>query len=217
MTVLSRLMLGAMTLLLAFAAGAQVQRSGNDNARVMQQLQQLTAEKAAAQAENAKLKTDVENLKTQLASAAAALSASEQRAKKVAAGATAKESAAIQELNDALTRKSSQMQELVSRSYETVQNLKNVETERDQLRAQSSTQGRDLKTCVDRNAGMYLVTDEILRKVEDRGVWSSLTDKEPFTRISRTRLENLVDDYRYRVDELRVKDKPTPAPAAAAN
>ncbi|MFC4308012.1 hypothetical protein ACFPN2_02860 [Steroidobacter flavus] len=213
MTVLSRLTLGALSLLLAFGATAQVQRSGNDNARVMQQLQQLTAEKTAMQAENARLKTDVENLKTQLASAAAALSASEQRAKKVAAGATAKESAAVQELNDALTRKSSQMQELVSRYRETGETLKTVETERDQLRAQTSTQERDLKTCVDRNAGMYLLTDEILRKVEDRGVWSSLTDKEPFTKISRTRLENLIDDYRYRVDELRVKEKTAAAPA----
>ncbi|WP_129779348.1 hypothetical protein [Peristeroidobacter soli] len=213
MTVLSRLTLGALSLLLASGAMAQVQRSGNDNARVMQQLQQLTAEKAAMQAENTKLKTDVDNLKAQLASAAAALSASEQRAKKVAAGATAKESAAAQELNDALTRNRSQMQELVTRYRETGETLKTVETERDKLRAETSTQQRDLKTCVDRNAGMYLLTDEILRKVEDRGVWSSLTDKEPFTRISRTRLENLIDDYRYRVDELRVKDKTAVAPA----
>jgi chromosome segregation ATPase len=213
MTVLSRLTLGALSLLLASGATAQVQRSGNDNARVMQQLQQLTAEKAAMQAENTKLKTDVDNLKAQLASAAAALSASEQRAKKVAAGATAKESAAAQELNDALTRNRSQMQELVTRYRETGETLKTVETERDKLRAETSTQQRDLKTCVDRNAGMYLLTDEILRKVEDRGVWSSLTDKEPFTRISRTRLENLIDDYRYRVDELRVKDKTAVAPA----
>jgi hypothetical protein len=90
-----------------------------------------------------------------------------------------------------------------------------VETDRDQLRAQALTQERDLKTCVDRNAGMYLLTDEILRKVADRGMWSSLTEKEPFTKLSRTRLDNLIEDYRYRVDELRVKDKP--AAAAAAN
>ena len=212
MTVLSRLTLGAMSLLLAFGAVGQTQRSGNDNTRVMQQLQQLTSEKAAMQAENAKLKTDVENLKTQLASAAAALSASEQRAKKVAAGATAKESAAAQELNDALSRNRSQMQELVTRYRETGETLKNVETERDQLRGQAQTQQRDLKTCIDRNAGMYLLTDEILRKVEDRSVWNSLTEKEPFTRIGRTRLENLIDDYRYRVDELRVKDKTAVVP-----
>jgi chromosome segregation ATPase len=213
MTVLSRLTFGAVGLMLALGATAQVQRSGNDNARVMQQMQQLTAEKAAAQAESTKLKADVENLKSQLAKATASLSASEQRAKQVAAGASAKEAAAVQEMNDALSRTRSQMKELVDRFHDTAQNLKDVEMDRDQLRARASTQERDLKTCVDRNAGMYLLTDEILSKVEDRGVWSSLTDKEPFTRISRTRLENLIDEYRYRVDELRVKDKTAVAPA----
>jgi chromosome segregation ATPase len=205
--------LGAVSLLLAFGAVAQVQRSGDANARVVQQLQQLTAEKAAAQAENAKLKTEVDNLKAQLTKATSALSASEQRAKQVAAGTSAKEAAAMQEINDALSRARSQTQELLGKYRETAQTLKDVEIDRGQLRAQASTQERDLKTCVDRNAGMYLLTDEILRKVEDRGVWSSLTEKEPFTKISRTRLENLVEDYRYRVDELRVKDKTAIAPA----
>lgn len=211
MKTLLQIGLGAASLLLAFGAVGQVQRSGNDNARVMQQLQQLTAEKAQAQAENTKLKTEVENLKSQLAKSTAAVAASEQRAKKVAAGLSAKESAAVQEINDALTRTRSQMQELVVKFRETGQTLKGVETDRDQLRAQASSQERDLKTCVDRNAGLYLVSDEILRNLENRGVWSTLSEKEPFTRISRTRLENLIDEYRYRVEELRVPDKKSAA------
>lgn len=206
---LLRVGLGAASLLLAFGAVGQVQRSGNDAARVMQQLQQVTAEKAQAQAENAKLKTEVEALKAQLAKASTALTASEQRAKKAAP--LAKDSAALQETNDALTRTRSQMQELVGKFRETGQILKEVETDRDRLRAQASNQERDLKTCVDRNAGLYLVSDEILRNLENRGVWSSLTQKEPFTQISRTRLENLIDDYRYRVEELRVVDKKSAA------
>lgn len=206
---LLRVGLGAASLLLAFGAVGQVQRSGNDAARVMQQLQQVTAEKAQAQAENAKLKTEVEALKAQLAKASTALTVSEQRAKKAAP--SAKDSAALQETNDALTRTRSQMQELVGKFRETGQILKEVETDRDRLRAQASNQERDLKTCVDRNAGLYLVSDEILRNLENRGVWSSLTQKEPFTQISRTRLENLIDDYRYRVEELRVVDKKSAA------
>lgn len=211
MNVLLRTALGAASLLLAFGAAGQVQRSGNDNARVMQQLQQLTAEKVQAQAENAKLKTEVEALKSQLAKASTALTASEQRAKKVTATTSARDLAALQETNDALTRTRSQMQELVVKFRETGQILKEVEIDRDQLRAQASNRERDLKTCVDRNAGLYLVSDEILRNLENRGVWSSLTQKEPFTQISRTRLENLIDDYRYRVEELRVTDKKSAA------
>jgi chromosome segregation ATPase len=205
--------LGVVSLLLAFGAVGQVQRSGDNSARVMQQLQQLSAEKAQAQAENTKLKTEVEDLKAQLAKTSTALNASEQRAKKVTAAASMKDSAAAQETNEVLTRTRSQMQELVVKFRETAQALKDVETDRDQLRAQGSTRDRDLKQCVDKNAGMYLVSDEILRNLENRGVWSSLTDKEPFTRLSRTRLENLIDDYRYRVDEMRVGQKKSTAAA----
>ncbi|MGC3981041.1 MAG: hypothetical protein QM808_07280 [Steroidobacteraceae bacterium] len=38
-------------------------------------------------------------------------------------------------------------------------------------------------------------------------MWSALTTKEPFTKISRSRLENLVDEYRYRIDELKLGSK----------
>ncbi|MBL8267873.1 hypothetical protein [Steroidobacter sp.] len=211
MKILLRTIFGTTSLLLAFGAVGQVQRSGNDTARVMQQLQQLTAEKAQAQAENAKLKSEVEELKAQLSKSSSALSAAEQRAKKT--NTSAKDSAALLESNDALARSRTQMQELVVKFRETAQILKDVETDRDQLRAQASTKDRDLKTCVDRNAGMYVVSDEVLRHLEGRGVWDSLTDKEPFTKLSRTRLENLIDDYRYRVEELRVADRKSSAPA----
>lgn len=211
MKILLRTFVGTASLLLACGAVGQVQRSGNDTARVMQQLQQLTAEKTQAQAENAKLKSEVEELKAQLAKSSSALSAAEQRAKKNTA--SPKDSAALQESNDALARSRTQMQELVVKFRETAQILKEVETDRDQLRAKASTQERDLKTCVDRNAGMYMVSDEILRNMEGRGVWDSLANKEPFTKLSRTRLENLIDDYRYRVEELRVADRKSSAPA----
>ncbi|MDY6947330.1 MAG: hypothetical protein SXG53_16600, partial [Pseudomonadota bacterium] len=131
--------LGAASLLLAFGAVGQVQRSGDNNARVTQQLQQLTAEKVQAQAENTKLKSQVEDLKSQLAKASTALAASEQRAKKVAAAASIKDSAAAQESNEALARTRSQMQELVVKFRETAQALKDVEADRDQLRARASS------------------------------------------------------------------------------
>lgn len=207
-----RVALGAMSLLVAFGAMGQVQRSGNDTARVMQQLQQVTAEKTQAQAENARLKTEVEELKAQLAKAASALNASEQRAKKIAAGSS-KEAAAVQEVNDALVRTRTQMQDLVAKFRETAQTLRDVETEREQIRAQLLGQERELKTCVDRNAAMYRVSDELLLRMGDRGMWSSLTEKEPFTKISRTRLENLIEDYRYRVDEQRLAEKKSTASA----
>jgi hypothetical protein len=43
--------------------------------------------------------------------------------------------------------------------------------------------------------------------MENRGFWSSLTEREPFTQLKRVELENLVEDYKYRADELRLQEQ----------
>lgn len=213
MKTLIRVGFSAVTgVLLALDAGGQTQRSGNDAARVMQQLQQITAEKAQVQAENDKLQKELEDLKAQLAKTSGALAVSEQRVKKVEA-TSGKDSAAVLESNEALTKARAQLQELIGKFRETTQTLKDVEVDRDQVRTQLAGKDRELKTCVDRNAGLYMLNDEILQYLENRGMWSALKDKEPFTKVSRARLENLIEEYRYRVDELRVADKTSTAVA----
>lgn len=197
----------ALSVVLAMTASAQTQRSGNDTARVMAQLQQLTAEKSQLSTENERLKKELEDLKAQLGKASSAQSAAEQRARKLEGNT--RDSAALQESNDALSKARAQTQELVGKFRETAQQLKDVESDRSEVRSQLTLRERELKTCVDRNAQLYIVTDEILGRMESRGSWQSLKDKEPFTQLSRTRLENLIEDYRYRVDELRIGTQPT--------
>lgn len=199
----------ALSVVLAMTASAQTQRSGNDTARVMAQLQQLTAEKSQLSTENERLKKELEDLKAQLGKASSAQSAAEQRARKLEGNT--RDSAALQESNDALSKARAQTQELVGKFRETAQQLKDVESDRTEVRSQLTLRERELKTCVDRNAQLYIVTDEILGRMESRGSWQSLKDKEPFTQLSRTRLENLIEDYRYRVDELRIGTQPTTA------
>jgi hypothetical protein len=97
------------------------------------------------------------------------------------------------------------MQELITRFRETAQNLKTVEIERSGLQSQLETRGRDYATCVDHNVDLYQLNLETLNRLQKRGFWSAVRDEEPFTQISRARLENLIDAYRYRIDELRVE------------
>ena len=74
--------LGAILLTLPITASfAQTERSGNADARVMQQLQQLTSERAALQSENARLKQDLEKVRKDLDQASAGRKALENRAK----------------------------------------------------------------------------------------------------------------------------------------
>lgn len=189
----------AAAIIAASACGvavAQTQRSGNDAARVMQQLQQVTAERMTLQADKAKLEQEVADLKAKLASASGAAT-KDSGASRRAAAAEAKERETAAELE----RVRGQTQELIARFRETAQSLKDVESERSTLRGQLATREREYASCVDRNVGLYELNGELLSRLEQRRA----ATREPFLQLSRARLENLIDDYRYRVEELRVQ------------
>jgi chromosome segregation ATPase len=193
--------------LMAASSHAQVQRSGNADARVAQQLQQLANEKVALQAENNKLKQELEQVKAQLQKSSSTAKELENR-NRVLQASSASRTTNNQQAEEQLERTRAQMQELVAKFRETAQTLRDVETDRATAKSQLAAKEREYKVCVDRNAGLYELNDEVLDRMEDRGFWSQLAEREPFTRLKRTQLENLIDDYRYRVEELRVEKQP---------
>lgn len=195
-----------LTCMLALPAHAQVQRSGNADARVAQQLQQLTSERAALQAENAKLKQELEQAKAQLQKSETAAKTLQARTHTLEQNA-GRGNAASQQTEEQLERSRAQLQELVGKFRETAQTLRDVEIDRDGAKGQLAAREREFKTCVDRNAGLYNLNSEVLDRMENRGFWSSLTEREPFTKLKRITLENMIDDYRYRADELRLEQQ----------
>lgn len=190
-------------LFVSLCAAAQTQRSGNDSARIVQQLQQVTAEKSKLQQDNEALKKELEGLKAKTAQASAEQAKLQQRARELELASSRLQNKTSGN-DEALEKSRAQLQELITKFRETAQTLKDVEIERDSLRTTQSAKERELAACVDKNAQMYLLSNEVLDRMENRGMWSTLAEKEPFTKLSRIRLENLVDDYRYRVDELKL-------------
>jgi len=185
-------------------AHAQTARSGGDNARAMQELQQLTTERTTLKADNAKLSDEVADLKKRLEKATVEAAAVSVRAKQteIAAGRGAE---STKQANDALEKSRAQMQELIARFRETALDLKAVETDRNTLRGQLEARGRDYDTCVDHNGGLYDVGREALDRLDRRGFLSKVGESEPFTQLARARLDNLIDDYRQRLQELRLE------------
>lgn len=194
-------------LLDAATVHAQAERSGNADARVMQQLQQVTGERTALQAEVAKLKQELEQSKKQEQKTTAEKTALENRNRALQASAGRESSQAGKQAEEQLERSRAQLQELVGKFRETAQTLRDVEGELATTKGQLMTQERQFKTCVDRNAGLYNLNVEVLDRMEHRGLWSGLAEKEPFTRIKRVQLENLIDEYKYRADELRLEQQ----------
>lgn len=199
--------LGAILLTLPIAAPfAQTERSGNADARVMQQLQQLTSERAALQSENARLKQDLEKVRKELDQASTGRKALENRAKALEASAN-RDGQSSKQTGEQLERTRAQLQELIAKFRETAQTLRDTETDRAQVKNQLATREREFKTCVDRNAAFYNLNTEVLDKMGNRGFWSALSEREPFTRLKRVELENLVEDYKYRAQELLLQER----------
>jgi chromosome segregation ATPase len=199
---------------LTLPAVAQVARQGgstaNANAQLMQQYQQASAARDSLQAENAQLKQHAEQLQKQLDAATNSQAAADKKA--TGLQQQAKRDAESQKTATAANEKlQGQMAEVVKHYREMAQQLKDVEVDRGNLRTKLADSDRRLNSCIDNNAHMYLLSEDILNHLEHRGgFWSGVAEKEPFTRLSRMRLENLADDYRQRIAELRV-------PATAAN
>jgi chromosome segregation ATPase len=193
---------------------AQTARGGaNANAQLLQQLQQLGAERTQLQAERDQQKHELESLRSERDSLKKAQTAAHQQQQ--SSGAALKESAARRtQLEQELQQTKDKMQELIGKFRETIQTLKATETERAAAKQALASRDQELNRCVDSNLALYKLNGEVLGHLEHTSMWSHVARAEPFTQIKRVQLENLVDDYKARADLQRVN--PPAAPAAPA-
>jgi chromosome segregation ATPase len=198
--------------LVAASADAQTARSGGGaSAQLLQQMQQLASERTGLQAEIATLKKDLEQVRAERDKLKAAQQAVERRAQASQAALAQsgeQREAAARELQQTKDR----TQELIGKFRETIQTLRQTETESAETKRNLSAREQELKVCVDHNEELLKMNGEILTRLESRSWWSRAASAEPFTRIGRVRLENLADEYRQRADDQRFKPQLPPAP-----
>jgi chromosome segregation ATPase len=192
---------------------AQTARSGGGaNAQLLQQLQQLASDRTAMEAENARLKKELETAKKERDTLKDGQQVVERRAKD-AATALAQSSAQRQTTEQELTQLKAKTQELIAKFRETVQSLRDLETQNTANKQSVATREHELQTCIDRNLALYQLNTEVLTRLEKQGVFTRIAEAEPFTRIKRIQLENLIDDYKARAQDQRASP-PTSNPAA---
>lgn len=200
----SLLIVACMALAVAFSlhAHAQSARTASPNAQVMQQMQQLAAERTKLMADNARLQSELD----------AARKERDELKKKQGAGdarlqnsqvAAARAERSNETLKADLEREKTRMAELVAKFRETIGNLRDVETDRGAVKASLAQRDSELKSCNERNQALYDLNGEILARLESRGSFSAASTLEPFTRLKRIELENLMDGYQTRADEQR--------------
>ena len=197
----------------ATTARAQTARSGGGgNAQLVQQLQQLGSERTALQAENARIKKELAEMTRERDALQAGRAALDQRAR-VSESAVARSAQDRATAEDEAVKLKERMQELVAKFRETAQTLKDVEMERATFKQSLATRDTELTECINRNAALYKLNGEVLTRLEGQGMWSRLASAEPFTKLKRVELENLIEDYEYRAEEHRAAVAPLSPPS----
>jgi chromosome segregation ATPase len=192
--------------LLPAPAQAQSARSGGTaNALLLQQMQQLASERTSLQAENAKMKQELEAARKERDTLKTGQQALTQRNRAT--------SAALQQANTQHTQETLQiaqskaeMQALIEKFRETIQQLKGIEADTTSAKQTMAVTERQLNVCMDHDVALYNLDVDVMSHADrESGFATRLARMEPFTQIGRARLENRVDDYKARASDLRVK------------
>jgi septal ring factor EnvC (AmiA/AmiB activator) len=204
----------------AAPAYAQTQRSGGgESQRIMQQYQQVSAEKIALQAQVAQLKKDLDAAKSGLADVKKERDALKARAAGSSAAVTqqiAQANASREAAEKSLEVNKQRTAELVDRFKETIGALKGVESDRDQLRRNFEDLRVKYDKCAENNEQLYQIGNTVLDRYQHVGFFTKAAAVEPFTRIAHTRLDNLIIETHERAEELRLKKAAPVAPTQAS-
>lgn len=145
--------------------------------RMQRMLRQVSQERDSLQAENTRLKSEMEELNRKNAGV-----------KKSSDAALAKSRESITVLNADL--------------QQTTQNLHRTESEKNLLQETVVGQAQQLETCESHNVKLLQVNRDLLGQYENKGFFDSLMQREPIIGLKGVELENILQDYQDRLDRL---------------
>jgi hypothetical protein len=164
--------------------------------RTQLMLRQLTQAKARLEADNGKLAAEVQSLKEKLASAEKELGHTNNNLDKTMAS------------NDKLVARgredNQKMLALMEKYRDSVQLLRMEKANVELLKLAVDERNSWIDKCKANNEALYKLNLELVDRYQNKGLWQALTEAEPFTGISSVHLENIADDYRYKLEDLQV-------------
>lgn len=175
-----------------------------DDARLRETLRSLTLRLRSAETERNNLLTEKAQFEQ------------EKKALTEKINALTKQAAADKETIATLTTKSGDQEKQLGETKEALDKWKagydqiaaagkKSEAERAQLADESIILKRTVTDRETKNAELFKLGNEILRRYEKFGLGEALSAREPFTGITRVKLENLVQDYQDKLADAKVK------------
>lgn len=206
---------GALLLALCVPAQAASKRDPDREAvrRVQLQLRQMQDEKAVLEQDKAGLSNELEALKKK--SGALASSAASANRSKAALEKEAEKLRADQvKLSEENARLKKQLTDSQSAEHDTRNTLQQETSLKQRLEQNLSARSKALEQCESNNATLYRYHVELLNLAQQRGSLGVLLEAEPVLGFKRVDIENLLEQYRDKVDEQ--KNRATAFPQADA-
>jgi chromosome segregation ATPase len=174
---------------------ADLSFANNDNtknalAKAQYMLRQISSEKTQLETELAKVKKEKEQLQKDL-----------DNAKKDHQKTVSSINSQQLQLTSAATEKNN----LIKDIEEEKEKLEALTNESSRLLEKLDAQTNNFQTCYTNNKKLYEINQEILGQYQEKGFWDALAQKEPLTTIGRVKVENLIQDYQYKMDDLEIK------------
>lgn len=184
--------------------------------KAQQQAQQAKQEKAALEAKVAGVEIEKNELAAAKDKLLGQIRSSQTRAKEEAAKSQillAERDALAQEKQALLTQKSGlekQLADVTAKYTNTEQQL--VETRSLKVQTESSLKARtqQLASCEDKNVKLYTHGRDLIKQCTDRSVTDMVLRLEPFTGIQRVGIENVLEEYRDKLDAEKIISVDTP-------
>lgn len=171
--------------------------------RVQQQLSQAQGDLAAAEQEKARLAADLEK----------AQASSKAEAGKVASlqhglGTSKQQLTAVTgelaQVKEILATTAQQLAETRKTLAETTQTLQQTEAAKRNLETVKASNERDIASCERKNLALYEVGRSLMDRFEHKTCGEILVEKEPFSGIRKVETENLMEEYRDKLDDQKL-------------
>jgi hypothetical protein len=179
-------------------------------------LRQLTEEKAQLEADNAALQKDKTALQEQVGKLEAAVKLleplqGELEKQKAAAAALQNANAGLQgQLDSGKQREEG----LHGKLKNTVGQARKIQADNQLLVEAVKEREEWIGACQQKNAAMLDANEELLQRYQDKGFWDKLGDVEPLTGIGKVHTENTVQDYHFKLQDLKATPFASKAPPA---
>lgn len=118
---------------------------------------------------------------------------------------------AKQDLSAARTRLADtegKLAETAKTLFQTQQTLARTEADKRALESLKVRQEKDIAACEGKNLKLYQTGRELMTRFEQKTCGEILAQKEPFTGLKRVEMENLLEEYRDKLDEQKLVKPP---------